>query len=280
MAPAAAGWGAAGANLLAYGLSTAVTFGLGTRGFLGARTNKEVSAAFPTLCTPAGWAFAIWGPIFMLEGGSMLWHLFGAPAADRFVLDSSSTAWCTVCALQAAWTAAFSFDQMALSVPLLAGIPYGLASVYGTARQGLSPSMSSYVLGELPFSLHYSWTACASLVNLNLLAVSMGASPAIQVALAAASQLGAAGFGAVESWRRADPVPAFVGGWALLAISVNDGAAKSRILASVGGATPGLAARVHGLTAMSRVLGQGLALLGTGILAGNMLGQLPAQKDR
>ena len=57
-------------NLAAFGVNTAVTFGLGTRGLLGARTNKAVSAEFPTLCTPApgGWAFAIWGPIFLLEG--------------------------------------------------------------------------------------------------------------------------------------------------------------------------------------------------------------------
>ena len=46
---------AASANLLAFGLNTAVTFGLGTRGLLGASTNQQVSAALPTLATPAGW---------------------------------------------------------------------------------------------------------------------------------------------------------------------------------------------------------------------------------
>ena len=258
---------AASANLLAFGLNTAVTFGLGTRGLLGASTNQQVSAALPTLATPAGWAFAIWGPIFMLEGGSMLWRLAGASASDKAVVDASSPAWCAACALQAAWTAAFGFDQLALSVPLLGGISLALSSVYGTARSGLSGGAGSYVLGELPFALHYSWTALASLVNLNLLAVSMHAPARAQVALAAASQLGAVAFGVGESWRRADPVPAFVASWALLAISANDGVARTRILTGA----PQLGGQLELLTRAAGTMGKGLALFGAGMLLRNVL---------
>ena len=101
------------------------------------------------------------------------------------------------------------------------------------------------MLGDLPFSLHYFWTTIASLVNVNLLAVKLQATPATQVALA--SQLGAAGFGlaaAAAGRRRADPVPAFVASWALLAIGANDGEAGRRIIASA----PQLADRVDWLT--------------------------------
>jgi hypothetical protein len=263
----------AACNLAAFGVNTAVTFGLGTRGLLGARTNKAVSAEFPTLCTPAGWGFAIWGPIFLLEGGSMLWQ-FVAAKEDRAVLDSVSSAWCAACVLQASWTAAFSFDQMALSVTLLAGIPLALSSVYDTVttRRSLSRSAASLVLGDLPFSLHYSWTTIASLVNVNLLAVKLQATPATQVALALASQLGAAGFGVAESWRRADPVPACVASWALLAIGANDGEAGRRIIASA----PQLADRVDVLTSMAQVCGRGLGLFGAGVLAWNVLKRRPS----
>jgi hypothetical protein len=65
-------------SALGFALNAVVTFGLGTGGLLGARTNKQVSAAYPTLTTPAGWAFAIWGPIFALEAG--------APRATRITL--------------------------------------------------------------------------------------------------------------------------------------------------------------------------------------------------
>lgn len=34
-----------------------------------------VSAAYPTLFTPAGWAFAIWGLIFIMEGVFAIYQL-------------------------------------------------------------------------------------------------------------------------------------------------------------------------------------------------------------
>ena len=37
------------------------------RGIFGP-TNTQLSAKYQTLVTPAGWAFAIWGPIFIWEG--------------------------------------------------------------------------------------------------------------------------------------------------------------------------------------------------------------------
>ena len=37
-------------------------------GAFGVPTNAEVSDAYPTNVTPAGLTFAIWGPIFLLQG--------------------------------------------------------------------------------------------------------------------------------------------------------------------------------------------------------------------
>ena len=252
-------------NLAFFGVNTALTFGLGARGLLGAKTNSAVSAQFPTLCTPAGYAFAIWGPIFLLEGGSVLWH-FVATKEDSAVLGSASSSWCAACALQAAWTAAFSFDQMALSVPLLVGIPMTLSRVYSATQEGLSHGAFSFLLGKLPFSLHYSWTAIASLVNMNLLAVKLDAAPSTQLGLGLLTQLAATAFGASESWRRCDPVPALVGSWALLAISANDGVAGQKIVSSA----PQLSRHVDGLTSLARGCGRGLALLSAAVLARNV----------
>ncbi len=54
---------------------------------LGLEDNKAVSDAFPTLVTPAGWAFAIWGPIFALEGVFSYWQL-SAPAHSSLRLSA------------------------------------------------------------------------------------------------------------------------------------------------------------------------------------------------
>ena len=74
------------ATLAAFGANTYVTYVIGSGTGGGAwlkkllspdgKTNKEISALHPTLVTPAGWAFAIWGPIFIGEAANALWQCF------------------------------------------------------------------------------------------------------------------------------------------------------------------------------------------------------------
>lgn len=44
-----------------------------------------MSALYPTLFTPAGWAFSIWGLIFLAEGVFSLWQLLPANGASAAV---------------------------------------------------------------------------------------------------------------------------------------------------------------------------------------------------
>merc|ERR1719313_124544 len=61
-------------NLGAYVLNTIVTY-VSLTGIFG-KTNTELSAKYETLVTPSGWAFSIWGPIFIREGIFVVAQLF------------------------------------------------------------------------------------------------------------------------------------------------------------------------------------------------------------
>ncbi len=52
-------------NIAAYILNAAVTYGVGLSGFF--PTNEELSAKYQTIVTPAGYAFSIWGIVFLAE---------------------------------------------------------------------------------------------------------------------------------------------------------------------------------------------------------------------
>ena len=54
-------------NLLFYIINVVITYGVGVLGWYG-KTNSEVSAEYPTLLTPVGWAFSIWAVIFIAQG--------------------------------------------------------------------------------------------------------------------------------------------------------------------------------------------------------------------
>ena len=82
------------ANVVTFGVNTLLTFTVGTAprsddnadpaetNFVkkllapDGSSNSEISAKYPTLVTPSGWAFSIWGIIFLSEGASVVWQLF------------------------------------------------------------------------------------------------------------------------------------------------------------------------------------------------------------
>lgn len=204
------------ASTCAFGAQTIITFGVGTGGALGwigralgTQTNGEISAKYNTLVTPAGYAFAIWGPIYALEAASMLWQLRGdAPRIRGYAVRP----WLVACGYQSIWTLCFGKDRITLSTAAILLLAERLAAVYDATRP------QDYALGHFPFALHYSWVACASIVNVNLMAVALGCSPRVQLILAAVSEVAAFALGARSSYANHDPVPAAVSAWALLAI--------------------------------------------------------------
>lgn len=60
-------------HVLAYAGLIAVNVG-SNLGWFG-KTNAEVSAEWPVPITPAGWAFSIWGIIFLLQGAGAAYAL-------------------------------------------------------------------------------------------------------------------------------------------------------------------------------------------------------------
>lgn len=252
------------ANIAAYTGNTLVTFAVGSPNGIGKKygfkDNKTISDAHPTLVTPNGYAFAIWGPIFALEGAFTVWQCFHG---DNKILMAASPYWWAACGLQAAWTIAFSAEQYAASVPLLFGITAALYPVYRATSiiAARDPSrMTTYVCAALPFALHFSWAACASLVNANLAAVALGASPATQLLLGGLSTAAAALGAAATTLVLRDPVPALVGAWALLAISN-----KPRPAVLVENFPP---SQLTGMSTAARWLGYGLLGLGGLMVAG------------
>merc|ERR1712199_122173 len=62
--------------LVAYVLFIAVNV-VSQTGMFGLPTNADISDAYPTPITPEGWTFSIWGLISVLQGGGVLYAIFG-----------------------------------------------------------------------------------------------------------------------------------------------------------------------------------------------------------
>mmetsp|Transcript_25453 Transcript_25453/g.39153 ORF Transcript_25453/g.39153 Transcript_25453/m.39153 type:complete len:390 (-) Transcript_25453:812-1981(-) len=139
-----------------------------------------------TLVAPSGWAFAIWGPIFLGE--------FACCTSQLVFLDDDSNSvvpalikqmtvpFVSAQLFQTLWTAAFrpkyaegnhNFlwkNKMYTSAFLLASTAYSLSkahSAFATMTAATTYTFQEYITYFLPISLHFGWTCAATLVNLN-----------------------------------------------------------------------------------------------------------------
>jgi len=195
---------------------------------------SEMAAEKPTaetanLFTPAGWAFAIWGPIFLGEWLMML-YLTNVPAAAALGA-AAAPGWCAATAAQVAWCAAFRpsvCGPSTLWVPaaLLAATGVGLGASHRAIRNvGHAGVANAFV--RWPVALHFGWITAASLVNLNNWLARRAAPLHLREAASLGSVAAAVAAAAYVTFSTSDPIFAAVVAWALAAVAA-DGSRAAR----------------------------------------------------
>mmetsp|Transcript_30832 Transcript_30832/g.69220 ORF Transcript_30832/g.69220 Transcript_30832/m.69220 type:complete len:305 (-) Transcript_30832:184-1098(-) len=155
-------------------------------GLFGVPTNGMLSAAYPSHVTPAGFTFAIWGPIFVLQaGGTALIALGGAPELSARIAPFWVSAWAAECAWQFTF-AALPMPAKGASVGrrLVVLIPASLfllaaqaAMLTGCVRlrdaltedKGRGSILATCLLC-IPTAANAAWLAAASGIGLSLVA--------------------------------------------------------------------------------------------------------------
>ena len=93
-----------------------------------------VSAQHPTLLTPAGYAFSIWGLIFLALTGYIVWQLLPAQRANPLP-DAVARPLTLASVATAAWVVLFAYERLVLSVLVMLVILGALIVAYGRARR-------------------------------------------------------------------------------------------------------------------------------------------------
>jgi len=129
----------------------------------GALNNGAMSARHPTLLTPAGYAFSIWGVIFSGLVAYTIWQL--RPKAWQTPLPSRLTPVLTLAVLATTcWTLVFSYGHIGLSLIVMLAILGLLAVAYARTRpvvlSGSAPTWPTWFL-----SLYLGWIMLATVLN-------------------------------------------------------------------------------------------------------------------
>jgi xanthosine utilization system XapX-like protein len=182
------------------------------------------------LITPANYAFAIWGLIYLGLFAYGIYQFHPQRRQDR-QLQRVNKLLIGACVVQSIWIWLFSLQQFAWSVVAMVGLLAILIGIYLTmaigrdGRQAIADNRVSRRrrwMAHMPFSLYLGWIAVATIVNVAsaLYAANWSGWGLSPVAWTVIMVIVAALLGEVVIYQRSDTAFTLVFVWALVAIAV------------------------------------------------------------
>ena len=147
----------------------------------------ELSDKYQTIITPTGFIFSIWGVIFIFQGiFTVVQMLKDFRAVDLVRSHSSGVSyWYFItCIAQSAWTILFGKEMILQSTIAMLIILYSLVQFVQNQSSQTNKSAKEIWLLTFPFQIHCGWIFCATMLNINVMAISMGAEGFFQTFLA------------------------------------------------------------------------------------------------
>jgi hypothetical protein len=193
----------------------------------GGSSMSEISGKYENLLTPAGYAFSIWGLIYLqliLFAGYQARSLFSKQHEDKFVLDIGPY-FISSNIFNAAWVIAFSKDQIGLSICIMILLFLSLIKiVLNTNMERWDAPFSTIFFIWWPFSFYFGWVNVAMIANLSVFFKSVGwnGAPLTEEFWAIAILTVAAAIFVYMTWSRNMREYAFAGSWGIIAIAVNN----------------------------------------------------------
>jgi len=152
---------------------TIVVNGLASAVALNGRTTAEVSDLYPTLVTPAGYVFSIWGVIYVLLLVFVVLQALHSQREKQF-LRSINVFFLLSSVFNVSWLLLWHYDQIAWSVVPMFGLLATLITIYLRLNIGkVSVSWKEKACVHLPFSVYLGWITVATIANVGAALVSV-----------------------------------------------------------------------------------------------------------
>ena len=139
-------------------------------------TTGEVSDAYPNLFAPAGFAFSIWGLIYLLLAGFIINQLLllrNETPSSTAVVKGIGSYFIVSSLANTAWIFSWHYRNIPLSLILMAGILVSLIIIYRKIRS-LRLYVAEKLFFQLPFSIYLGWITVAAIANATVFLVSIG----------------------------------------------------------------------------------------------------------
>ena len=161
------------ANVIAFVLTVIINGLAGSTTIIGGKETAQISDANPTLITPAGYVFSIWGIIYLLLGIFIVYQALPKNNEKDF---HNKIGWFFVlsCVANILWLFVWQFEYLSLSVILMFLLLASLILIYIRVGVGKSNvSLAEKLAVHLPFSVYLGWITIASIANVAATLVSL-----------------------------------------------------------------------------------------------------------
>ena len=160
-------------NIIAFAFTVIVNSLAGSTTLLGGVNTAQISDSNPTLITPAGYVFSIWGIIYVLLG---VFVVFQALPSQKEKEYTKKIGWLFVLSsiINIAWLFLWQYEFLTLSVVLMFLLLASLILIYTRLGIGKSPvPLREKLAVHVPFSVYLGWITIASIANVSVTLVSV-----------------------------------------------------------------------------------------------------------
>lgn len=141
-------------------LATIAFNALAAAGYVNGVTPDVISAKYPTLLTPADYAFSIWGLIYP---GLLAFSVFQLLPANAERFRRVRTLYIVSCLLNCSWIFFWHRDQIGICLGIIMLLLVTLLAI--AIRLRCCASLAETWLMQAPFGIYFGWITAAMLVN-------------------------------------------------------------------------------------------------------------------
>jgi benzodiazapine receptor len=160
-------------NIIAFALTVIVNSLAGSTTLIGGVNTAQISDANPTLVTPAGYVFAIWGVIYVLLGVFVIYQVLPSQKGKEYM---NKISWLFIASsiINIAWLFLWQYALLSLSVVLMFLLLTTLILIYLRLDIGKSTvPLRERLAVHVPFSVYLGWITIASIANVSAMLVSV-----------------------------------------------------------------------------------------------------------
>ena len=137
------------------------------------RGTGAVSDAYPNLFAPAGLTFSIWGLIYLLLGGYVVYQFTKNGKKNEKLLEKINPLFIITSLANVAWIFAWHYDFIGLSVLIMIVLLLSLIGIADILRVERFTKLEKLFISA-PFGIYFGWITVASIANITVFLVSIG----------------------------------------------------------------------------------------------------------